>query len=66
MPRLRALISTGCPASGRAAEGGVRAILATSSLVYSESSSEAIWPCASAMLDLIGLNRMACVAGLLR
>ena len=24
------------------------------------------WPCASAMLDLMGLNRIACVAGLAR
>lgn len=27
-------------------------------------NSLAIWPCASAMLDLTGLSRMACVAGL--
>ena len=36
--------------------GGVKPAAAASSGVYSASSSAAIWPCASAMLDLIGLN----------
>ena len=35
-------------------------------LLYQRTLEHHTWPCASAMLDLMGLNRMACVAGLAR